>query len=102
ALTMERPALYKRINQRVDRMIEEGAVGEVAAAIAGGMGRTAAQALGVEELTLGDADQLKTNTRRYAKRQLTWMRKLAGAHTVDVTGKDDHTVAELIAKQLTS
>lgn len=102
ALTMERPALYKRINQRVDRMVADGAVEEVAAAVNAGMGRTASQALGVDELTVGDVEQLKTNTRRYAKRQLTWLRKLAGAHTIDVTGKSDGAVAELIAAQLTS
>ena len=36
---------------------------------------------------------MKTRTRRYAKRQLTWMRKLPGAELVDVTGRDPDDVA---------
>ena len=36
---------------------------------------------------------MKTRTRRYAKRQLTWMRKLPGAELVDVTGRDPADVA---------
>ena len=36
---------------------------------------------------------MKTRTRRYAKRQLTWMRKLPGVHTLDVTGRDPEDVA---------
>jgi tRNA dimethylallyltransferase len=36
---------------------------------------------------------MKTHTRRFAKRQLTWMRKLPGIHTLDVTGRDPEDVA---------
>ncbi len=39
---------------------------------------------------------MKTRTRQYAKRQLTWMRKLAGVETIDVTGLDADAVAERI------
>ena len=39
---------------------------------------------------------MKRNTRRYAKRQLTWMRKLPNAHLIDVTGRaPDDVAAEL-------
>ena len=37
---------------------------------------------------------MKTRTHRYAKRQLTWMRKLEGAELVDVTGRRPDEVAE--------
>ena len=41
---------------------------------------------------------MKTNTRRYAKRQLTWLRKLPGAHRVDLTDRTPEDVAaELVA-----
>ena len=42
--------------------------------------RRARKALGFEELLDGDVEAMKRSTRRYAKRQLTWMRKLPGVH----------------------
>lgn len=84
ALVMDRERLYRRIDERVDEMTLLGAEAEVRAA-APIAGRTAAQALGMKELAAGDVEALKINTRRYAKRQLTWLRKLAGAETIDVT-----------------
>jgi tRNA dimethylallyltransferase len=39
---------------------------------------------------------MKRRTRNYAKRQLTWMRKLAGVHAIDVTGRDPASVAREI------
>ena len=53
----------------------------------------ARQALGFEALLRGDVEAMKAQTRRYAKRQLTWMRKLSGAHVVDVTDRDPAGVA---------
>ncbi len=99
ALVMDRESLYERIEARVDEMISLGAIDEVrsAAQIAG---RTAAQALGFDELLAGDVDALKVNTRRYAKRQLTWLRKLAGAETIDVTGLTAVDVASQILAAL--
>jgi tRNA A37 N6-isopentenylltransferase MiaA len=44
---------------------------------------------------------MKTNTRRYAKRQLTWLNKLAGATTIDVTDLDSEATAQLIANAVT-
>lgn len=100
ALVMEREELYDRIDRRVDAMIRAGAELEVrgAAPLAG---KTARQALGFEELLSGDIDALKTNSRRYAKRQLTWLRKLAGATTIDVSRRDAEDVASQIASALT-
>ena len=50
------------------------------------MSPTARKALGFEELLAGDIESMKRRTRNYARRQLTWMRKLANVHTVDTTG----------------
>lgn len=79
----DRNFLYDRINRRVDIMAENGLVEEARACLGGEKG-TAAQAIGHKELqayfdsqvTLEQAlDNLKQQTRRYAKRQLTWLRR---------------------------
>jgi tRNA dimethylallyltransferase len=101
ALTMEREALYARIDARVDEMAAGGAVDEVRRADAQGASRTARAALGFEELLAGDLDAMKRRTRNYAKRQLTWMRKLPGVTTIDVTGREPGHVAHEIAGSAT-
>jgi tRNA dimethylallyltransferase len=95
-LTMEREALYAAIDERVEAMIAAGVVEEVRRAHALGASETARKALGFRELLLGDSDMMKRRTRNYAKRQLTWMRKLAGVRTIDVTGRDAVAVAHEI------
>jgi tRNA dimethylallyltransferase len=92
-LVMEREALYARIDARVEAMIAAGAVDEVRAANAGGASETARKALGFEELLSGDVEAMKRRTRNLAKRQLTWMRKLAGVEILDVTGRPPEAVA---------
>jgi tRNA dimethylallyltransferase len=82
-LTMERAALYERIDARVDEIVGAGAAEEVRRADAAGASRTARAALGFEELLRGDVDAMKRRTRNYAKRQLTWMRRLEGANLLD-------------------
>ena len=99
-LTMEREALYARIEARVDAMLAAGVVDEVRAANTAGAGPGARQALGFEELLAGDIEGMKRRTRNYAKRQLTWMRKLAGAHVIDVTDRPPADVAEELAELL--
>jgi tRNA dimethylallyltransferase len=99
-LTMEREALYARIDERVDRMIEAGAADEVRRADAAGASKTARQALGFDELLAGDVEAMKRRTRNYSKRQLTWMRKLAGVRTIDVTGRTALDVAGEMARAL--
>ena len=91
-LTMDRDALYARIDSRVDAMVAAGAVEEVRVAAATAS-RGARQALGFEALLRGDVEQMKAQTRRYAKRQLTWMRKLSGARVIDVTDREPADVA---------
>jgi tRNA dimethylallyltransferase len=92
-LTMEREALHARIETRVDEMVAAGADEEVRRAVAAGASRAARQALGFEELLRGDVEAMKTRTRRYARRQLTWMRKLPGVALLDVTGRPPGDVA---------
>jgi tRNA dimethylallyltransferase len=81
----ERLALYARIDARVDRMMGRGALEEVAALMALELdsGLPAMRALGVEALMAHLAGEMeradaisgfKTETRRYAKRQMTWLR----------------------------
>jgi tRNA dimethylallyltransferase len=90
-LTMDRDALARRIDERVEEMIAAGAADEVRNAA--DASATARKALGFEELLRGDVEAMKRNTRRYAKRQLTWMRKLPNARLVDVTGRTPADVA---------
>ena len=75
-----------RIDARVDAMVAAGAADEVRAADAAGASTTARKALGFEELLAGDVEAMKRSTRRYARRQLTWMRKLPDVLLLDVTG----------------
>ena len=87
ALTYEnRGDLYKRINKRVDHMISSGLVSEVSALMSSGLSEntTAIQGIGYKEvvsalqnrLTIEEAiEKIKLESRRYAKRQLTWLRR---------------------------
>ena len=96
-LTMERDALYARIDARVEAMVAAGAVDEVRAAHRAGASPTARAALGFEELLAGDVAAMQRRTRNYAKRQLTWLRRLEGVTLVDVTGRaPDEVAAEVL------
>jgi tRNA dimethylallyltransferase len=92
-LTMQRDELYRRVEARVDAMLAAGARDEVLRAHAAGASVTARKALGFEELLTGDVEAMKRRTRNLAKRQLTWMRKLADVHVMDVTGRPEDDVA---------
>jgi len=93
-LTMERDALYERIDARVEALVAAGAAEEAQRADAAGAARTARSALGFEELLEGDVEGMKRRTRNYAKRQLTWMRRLPGVHEIDLTRRDSDSAAE--------
>jgi tRNA dimethylallyltransferase len=92
-LVIERQQLYERIDARVDAMVAAGAREEVRGAYGAGASLTARKALGFEELLAGDVEAMKRRTRNYARRQLTWMRKLAAVHTIDTTGRSPADVA---------
>jgi tRNA dimethylallyltransferase len=97
-LTMERAELYRRVEARVDAMLAAGAREEVLAAHAAGASETARKALGFSELLAGDVEAMKRRTRNLAKRQHTWMRKLAGVHLLDVTRRGPDDVAAEVAR----
>jgi tRNA dimethylallyltransferase len=99
-LTMERERLYARIDARVETMIAAGAAEEVQRADAAGASPTARAALGFEELLRGDVEGMKRRTRNYAKRQLTWMRRLECVHEIDLTDRSTELAADEIARIL--
>ena len=90
----DRQLLYDRINRRVDKMLEEGLVEEVRAVYEKYRLRTAFNAIGFKEMipyfegecTLEAAcDKIKQESRRYAKRQLTWFRRDVRIEWVDTS-----------------
>lgn len=102
-LTMERQALYARIEQRVDSMIEAGLVEEVRGLLGRGIDPVlpSMQGLGYKEIAehlrgrcgLEEAVALlKKNTRRFAKRQYTWFHADPRVTWIDIDGK---TAAEV-------
>ena len=96
-LMMDRATLYERIDARVDAIVAAGGGDEVRTA-ATDASATARRARGFEQLLAGDVEQLKRRTRQYARRQLTWMRKLPEIDVIDVTDRDpDDVAAELLA-----
>ena len=89
----DREALYERIDRRVDEMVRFGLFDEVEGLLAEGLSPdcTAMQAIGYKEIAdccrglypPGEAiDRIKLASRRYAKRQLTWLRRDAGLHWI--------------------
>ncbi|MBD0380442.1 tRNA (adenosine(37)-N6)-dimethylallyltransferase MiaA [Paenibacillus sedimenti] len=95
-LTMDRALLYQRIEERIDAMMEEGLIEEVKSVLDSGCPKNAIsmQALGYKEivryldgeLSLEEAvTLLKRDTRRFAKRQLSWFRHMKDIYWVDVT-----------------
>jgi tRNA dimethylallyltransferase len=100
-LTRERRELYRRIDQRVDQMFSSGFVDEVRRLAASGYadGPVVKKTLGYaevtrhleEEIPLEEAIRLvKTNTRNFAKRQVTWFKREPDVRWVDVTGRTDY------------
>jgi tRNA dimethylallyltransferase len=99
-LTMARETLYERIGDRVQTMLDAGVREEVERAEEAGASETARKALGFEELLAGDVEAMKRRTRNYARRQLSWMGKLAGVRVIDVTGREPEDVAAEIVQAL--
>ena len=102
ALVMDRDVLYRRIEERVDRMVAGGAAEEVRRIEAAGASATARKALGYEELLEGDVEGMKRRSRNLARRQLTWLRKLRDALTIDVTSLRPTEAAEEIVRAASS
>jgi tRNA dimethylallyltransferase len=92
-LVLAREELYARIDARVERMLSASVEDEVRRAHAAGASITARKALGFDELLASEPAAMKRRTRNYARRQLTWMRKLAGVNEIDITGRSAADVA---------
>ncbi len=101
-LDMDRGALYERIDARTEAIAVSGAVEEVRRAEAAGTSRTARKALGFDELLGGDLELMKRRSRNYARRQLTWMRKIPNLEWIDRGGRGDAEIAVEIVTRLTS
>ncbi|MDO4203449.1 MAG: tRNA (adenosine(37)-N6)-dimethylallyltransferase MiaA [Selenomonadaceae bacterium] len=102
-LIRERSLLYERVNLRVDIMLQEGLTEEVRRLLETGIDRSAQsmRAIGYRETAAylaGEisqekmADDIKKNTRHFAKRQLTWYRRMPYIHWVDPTGYSEETL----------
>jgi tRNA dimethylallyltransferase len=100
-LDMDREALYERIDARTEAIAGSGAVEEVRRAEAAGTSRTARKALGFDELLGGDLELMKKRSRNYARRQLTWMRKIPNLEWIDRGGRADAEIAAEIVTRLT-
>jgi tRNA dimethylallyltransferase len=100
-LTLDRARLADRIDARVDAMVAAGAADEARAAEEAGPSRTARAALGFQQFVSDiDAapsaeaiDSIKAAHRAYARRQLTWMRRMEGVTLIDRTDSSDEEVA---------
>lgn len=111
-LTMEREKLYERINKRVDQMIADGLVDEVKNLLQSGLRRSldALLTLGYREVILyldekcsfdEMVENIKRNTRRYAKRQLTWFRNQLEATWISASEEQSiPDVTEIIINNL--
>ena len=103
----DRDMLYRRINERVDHMIEQGLLSEIRNILDAGVQRDcqALQAIGYKEflpyldgiMSLDEAvETAKRNSRRYAKRQYTWFKRNKQIHWIDVDLEDSLKKAEEI------
>ena len=99
----DRAVLYDRINSRVDIMISDGLIEEAEEFFASEKSSTAKQAIGYKELkgyfdgSLSfeeAAENLKRETRRYAKRQLTWFRRNKNINWINIDGKASDEILE--------
>lgn len=106
-LCLDRPLLYERIEKRCDRMVEEGLADEVRALLARGYGPElkSMQSLGYRHLCAflrGEATweealrAMKRDTRRYAKRQLTWFRADPTIVWVSPFAEDYHPTERMV------
>jgi len=95
-LVCARETLAGRIDARVEAMAAAGAGDEARALEAAGASRTAAAALGRDAFLRGDLDSAKAAHRRYAKRQMTWLRKMPEINLIDHDDGDAEAAAERI------
>jgi tRNA dimethylallyltransferase len=99
-LHMAREKLYQQIDARTEAIVAAGAREEVERAEAAGPSRTARKALGFDEVLGGDLARMQQRSRNYARRQLTWMRKVPNLRWIDRTSLSDSAVARAAASVL--
>jgi tRNA dimethylallyltransferase len=110
-IDLPREELYERINRRVDMMIEQGAIEEVEKLVKLGKKQKLldARILGVSEIILilegrystkEGIELIKRNTRRYAKRQITWMKTFEQLHRITGGELERKREIEQIAENL--
>lgn len=110
-LRCERGLLYRRIEERVDAMIASGLEAEVRRLLANGVPRDAQamQGIGYKEmaayidgaLTLDEAvDEIKKATRHFAKRQITWYKKMPYIHWLDVDKSPFEVILEEAVEEI--
>ncbi|HXR31008.1 MAG TPA: isopentenyl transferase family protein [Solirubrobacterales bacterium] len=97
-LDMDRAQLYERIDARTEAIVAAGARAEVERAEEAGPSWTARKALGFDEVLSGDLETMKKRSRNYARRQLTWMRKVPNLRCVDRTELSDEEAAGSIVQ----
>jgi tRNA dimethylallyltransferase len=95
-LSIDRELLGERIDRRVAGMLAAGAGEQARRAERAGISRTARAALGFDQMLAGDAEGAAAAHRRYARRQLTWMRRMEGLEVIDRTDLDAGQTAERI------
>jgi tRNA dimethylallyltransferase len=100
-LSMDRERLYERIDARTEAIFASGARKEVERAEALSPSRTARVALGFDEVLSGDLATMQQRSRNYARRQLTWMRKIPNLRWIDRGTSDDGAIAATICEQVT-
>ncbi|MFM1524525.1 MULTISPECIES: tRNA (adenosine(37)-N6)-dimethylallyltransferase MiaA [Helcococcus] len=110
-LNDDREDLYKRINSRVDKMIEKGLIEEVKSLLFNGLkpNSQSMKAIGYKEVLLylnGEytlkfmIEKLKQNSRHYAKRQLTWFRRNELSNWIDIKEKNTDDIVDYIIKDV--
>lgn len=110
-LTMDRQRLYARIDRRVDEMFDRGLVEEVRGLCERGLSGalTSRQAIGYKEVIealegrtgLDEArEEVKRRSRRYAKRQLSWLRRDGRVRWLDMEQLSERQAADLILRDV--
>lgn len=105
-LSVDREELYKRINKRVDIMLESGLVDEVKNIVELGYEntKTASSAIGYKEIFAwlkgecsycDTVEKIKMESRRYAKRQITWFKRVENIHMVDMNRDVEDIVLQM-------
>lgn len=99
-LVPDREELRRRIDVRVEEMAAAGAGEEARAAEDAGAARTARAAIGFEEFAAGDLDAVKAAHWQYARRQLTWMRRMEGVEMLETAGRTTDELAAAVVDLL--